>query len=119
MPTRRSRSTDASMVARFSDEVKNQRGYWSRIDRAGRLLERLERIGEPRPHVVGELVRQVLGVDPRLGRELCRQGLAEVLGQALRLRRLAGHQRMRLDVEREVRRRALDHSSAVRRAGRA
>ena len=32
IPTPRRRSTDSSIVARFSDEVKNQRGYWSRIE---------------------------------------------------------------------------------------
>ena len=32
IPTSRNRATDSSIVSRFSDEVKNQRGYWSRIE---------------------------------------------------------------------------------------
>ena len=31
-PTARRRSTAPSISSRFSDEVKNQRGYWSRIE---------------------------------------------------------------------------------------
>ena len=46
-------------------------------------------------------------VDPGLRLELLGQGLADGLGQPLRLGPLPGHQRVGLDVEREVRRRPL------------
>ena len=89
--------------------MKNQRGYWSRIEPSWPgLLERLERVGEPRPHVVAQRVGQVLGVDARLGRDVLGQRGPQVLRQALGLGRLAGHERVRLDVEGEVGRRAGD-----------
>ena len=72
------------------------------------LRERLEAVGEPRPDVVAERVGQVLGVDPRLGGDLRRQGRPQVLRQPPGLGRLAGHQGVRLDVEDEVGRRPLD-----------
>ena len=110
MPTLRSRSTASSMVSRFSDEVKNQRGYWSRIEpELAGLGERLEPVGEPRPDVVlerrraGPWRRSALFSATSPGRASRRS-----FGQPLRLGRLTGHQRVGLDVEREVGRRALD-----------
>ena len=70
--------------------------------------QRLESFDEPRPDLVAKVVGQVLGVDPRLGGQVVGEGGAQVLRQALRLGRLAGHQRVGLDVEGEVRRRARD-----------
>ena len=78
-----------------------------RAELAG-VLERLEPVREPGPDVVAQLVRQVLRVDARLLGQLRRERLAQVLREPLRLRRLPGHQRVRLDVEHEVRRRPLD-----------
>jgi hypothetical protein len=77
----RSRSTASSIVSRFWDEVKN---------------------------VVLERFGQVLRVDPRLAGDLAGQRLAKVLRQALGLGRLARHQGVGLDVEREVGRCPLD-----------
>ena len=72
------------------------------------LGQGLEGVREARPDLVPDLVGQVLGVDPRLRGQLGGKRLAQVLGQPLDLGRLTGHQRVRLDVEGEVRWRPLD-----------
>ena len=108
-PADRSRLVASSIVSRFSELVKNQRGYWSRIEPSWPAsAKRLERVREAGPDLVADVVGQVLGVDPRLGGQLGWQRLAQVLGQPLDLGRLTGHQRVRLDVEGEVGRRPLD-----------
>ena len=82
MPSRR--STASSIVARFSDEGKNQRGNWSRIEpELAGLAQRLEAVAERAPDGVEQLRRQVLGVDPRLGRRRLGQGRADGLGRRL------------------------------------
>ena len=82
-----------------------------------RLRERREPVGELRPDLLGELVGQVLGVDPRLRLELRGQRIPDRLRQPLRFRGLAGEQRVGLDVEHEVRRRPLDPQLAEAAAG--
>ena len=72
------------------------------------LGERGEPLPEHRPDRVLELGRQVLGVDPRLRPQVVGQLVADRLRQPLRLGPLPGHQRVGLDVEREVGRRAVD-----------
>ena len=99
-----SRSTASSIRARFSFEGKTHFGYWSRIEPSWPRSARGARpVAEHPPDLVVELGRQVLGVDPALRLLLLRQRLADRLREALRLRALAGHQRVGLDVEREVR----------------
>ena len=82
---------------------------------AGRLAQRLEPVHEHLPDGVAQLGRQVARVEPRLGRQLGGQLLADDLGQALGLGGLTGHQRVGLDVEDEVGRSAFD-AIAPRRA---
>ena len=99
----------ASRIAsRFSEEVKNHFGYWRKTAPSWPVLgERGEAVGEGAPDLGEQLAGQVLGVQARLVGEGRRQGLADRLGEALRLRGLAGEQRVGLDVEHEVGRRAL------------
>ena len=81
--------------------------------------QRLDAVEEAVPDLVLDLCGQVAGVDALLVEQLRRQRLAQVLRQPLDLRRLAGHERVGLDVEREVRRRALQPqlAGAPRRQG--
>ena len=67
-----------------------------------RLAQRRQAVEERLPYRVAKLRRQVARIDPRLVRQLRGQLLADELGQALDLGRLAGHQRVGLDVEDEV-----------------
>ena len=109
IPASRSRPTASSMVSRFSDEVKNQRGYWSRIEPSWPAsLSGSSPSANHAQTSSRSVVRQVLRVEARLHGQLGRERLAQVLREPLGLGRLAGHQRMRLDVEGEVGRRALD-----------
>ena len=97
------------MVARFSDEVKNQRGYWSRIEPSWPASASGSRPSANQAQTssgsspAGPWRRSAAWPASSAG-----QRLAEVLGQPLRLGRLAGHQGVGLDVEGEVGRRALD-----------
>jgi hypothetical protein len=72
-----------------------------------RLPQRLHAALEGAPDLVVDVGRQVLAVDAALGGQLLGQGFADVPREALDLARLAGHQRVRLDVEEEVVRRPL------------
>ena len=108
-PADRSRLVASSIVSRFSELVKNQRGYWSRIEPSWPASASGSSASAKRAQTSSRmLVGQVLGVDPRLGGQLGGQRLAQVLGQPLDLGRLTGHQRVGLDVEGEVRWRPLD-----------
>ncbi len=70
--------------------------------------QRLDAVQEARPDLVLDLLGQVARVDALLVQDLGRQRLTQILRKALDLARLAGHQRVGLDVEGEVRRRAFE-----------
>ena len=105
-----SRSTASSIVARFSDDGKTQRGYWSRIEPSWpRSASGARPVAEHRPDGVLELGR----AGP-WRRSAAWPGASSgsssriTFGQPLRLGALAGHQGVGLDVEREVGRRPVD-----------
>ncbi len=73
-----------------------------------RLAQRLERDPKARVDLVDDLLWQILRVDTLLLAGLRRQRLAELLRQTLRIGRMRRDRGERLEVHREVFRRALD-----------
>ena len=73
-------------------------------DRAelARGVQRHQGFGEPAPHLVDQLCRELVPIDVPLGPQFLRERLSNVLVQRLRLGGVLGEERVRLDVEHEV-----------------
>ena len=73
--SRRAVRRSSSIAPRFSDDGKNQRGYWSRIEPSWPAVASGSRPSRNvRQTSSQQLVRQVLRVDPRLGSRRVRAG---------------------------------------------